>query len=191
MQPQYRTVRHMDRETNLLINLKRERNRYPASLFEIDSWTFRAIETETSKPIYFDTIRVAAWYARIERSTRTSSACTRFDYRSRFADRLIASSVDEEAEKEGGSREPPHSVSASCRATTTCRLPPGFHEMDGSPAPEPRRMRLDTNDERGTVITVVPVVGEKLFTHFSTQTNIPDSRSDFLGRAVAGFRVAN
>lgn len=47
------------------------------------------------------------------RSPRTScspcSACTRFDYRSRFEDRLIASSVDEEAEKEVGGR------AASCR----------------------------------------------------------------------------
>lgn len=60
------------------------------------------------------------------------SACTRFDYRSRFEDRLIASSVDEEAEEEVvGSLVP------TATATTTCRLPPGFREMD------PRHGRAD------------------------------------------------
>lgn len=52
------------------------------------------------------------------------STCTRFDYRSCFEDRLIASSVDEELGEEGrvGSRVP------AAAAETTCRLPPGIPE---------------------------------------------------------------
>lgn len=53
------------------------------------------------------------------------AACTRSDYRSRFEDRLIASSVDEEAEEEVvGSLVP------TVAATTTCRLPPGDRGTD-------------------------------------------------------------
>lgn len=75
--------------------------------------------------------------------------------------------------RERGSRE--SSLVPTATATTTCRLPPGFHEMD--PPAWPRRMRLDTTENRA-----VAGWGRNcaFFTHFSvTPTNFPDSRSEF------------
>ena len=58
------------------------------------------------------------WSRSTEAEATSGSTCTRFDYRSRFEDRLIASSVDEELVAESGA--------AACLQLTTCRLPPGI-----------------------------------------------------------------
>lgn len=91
------------------------------------------------------------WWPRSSRTPGSPySACTRFDYRSRFEDRLIASSVDEEAEKEVVGSP------ASCQPPLQQpRVVSRQDPWDGSPA-WPRRMRLDTTENRAVT------VGEKL-----------------------------
>lgn len=70
------------------------------------------------------------------RRPRRGSTCTRFDYRSRFEDRLIASSVDEDLVEEGrvGSRVPAataqHHVSSPARiARAISRGPISFASL--------------------------------------------------------------
>lgn len=114
------------------------------------------------------------------RSTSCSScsACTRFDYRSRFEDRLIASSVDEEVAKEVVGELASSSLVPTATATTTCRLPPrGCHEMGSRSG----RAGYDWTLPRLTVV----LCGREIlcFLHallHLMQTNFPDARSDFL-----------
>lgn len=111
------------------------------------------------------------------RSARTScspySACTRFDYRSRFEDRLIASSVDEEAEKEvvgspASCRPPLQQPRVVSRQDPTRWIP--RHGRAGCDWIRPRISRLPWGRNYA------------FFTHFSvTLTNFSDSRSEFWG----------
>lgn len=114
---------------------QRDRSRYfhsqPSNLSRLHDWT--SCHSSLRVPFWTRSRsrgggNARRWWPRSSRTPGSPySACTRFDYRSRFEDRLIASSVDEEAEKEVVGSP---GLVPTATATTTCRLPPGSHEMD-------------------------------------------------------------